>query len=333
MTDAAQKQNTNDDVVFGRQVLETEMQALGGLCSRLGESFSEAVELILNCTGRVVVTGVGKPGIIGQKISATLASTGTPSYWLHPVEAVHGDLGRIVAGDVTLALSNSGETEVAELMPSVKRIGAKVIAVTGNPQSSLARHADVVLDIGPIQEARPLELAPSASTTAMLAMGDALALAVARRRDFSKEQYALYHPGGELGRKLLRVEECMRGLDECASVTEEVAVTEALTLISTIPIRAGAICIVDADGKLRGIFTDGDLRRRVVSGETEFLKGPISAVMTREPKCVRIGDLAHEAAKILEEYKIDEVPVVDETGKLCGILDVQDLLAVRVVAS
>ena len=324
---------SSEDLAFARQVLETEARAIEGLIDRLGTAFHDAVELVLGCGGRVLVTGVGKAGIIGQKISATLASTGTPSYWLHPAEAAHGDLGRIVEGDIVLALSNSGETEVVSIMPAVKRMGAGVIAVTGDPKSSLARHADVVLDIGRIEEACPLGLAPSASTTAMLAMGDALALAVARRREFSKEQYALYHPGGDLGRKLLRVEECMRGLDECAHVTEEVPVAEALGRISSIAVRAGAICVIDGQGRLRGIFTDGDLRRHVLTGNTGFLNGPISAVMTSDPKRVRSGDLAQEAAKILERYKIDEVPVVDEGDRLCGILDVQDLLAVRVIAS
>ncbi len=329
-------EDQSDDAGFARQVLESEIQALQGLLPRLDEGFPEAVDMLLACRGRVIVTGIGKAGLIGQKISATLASTGTPSYWLHPVEAVHGDLGRIVKDDVVLALSNSGETEVIELLPAVKRIGARIIAVTGGSESTLAQHADVVLTIGPIQEACPLGLAPSASTTAMLALGDALALTVARRRDFDKEQYALYHPGGELGRKLLKVDEVMRGLDQCPRVSPETPVTDALNLITTLVAQTsgrapGAACVVDVEGRLVGIFTDGDLRRHLRQ-ETKFLKGPISAVMTRNPKFVRLGSLAHEAAKILQDHKIDDLPVVDADGKLCGIVDVQDLLAVRLIA-
>jgi len=316
-----------DDLEFARDVIQSEMRALQGVADRLGGSFQRAVDVIFACTGRVIVTGIGKAGLIGQKISATLASTGTPSYSIHPVEAVHGDLGRIVEGDVVLALSNSGETEVVELLPTVKRMGATIIAVTGDPASRLAKHADVVLDIGRIEEPCPLRLAPSASTTAMLALGDALALTVARRRKFDKEQYALYHPGGEIGRNLLRVEEVMRRLDQCAYVRAGATVIEALERIDRTPGRAGAVCVTDDAGRLVGIFTDGDLRRRVRQ-DTTFLKGSMSAVMTRNPKSIKSGGLAHEAANILKKHKIDELPVVDDDGKLCGVVDIQDLLAV-----
>jgi len=320
-----------DDLTFARNVIDSEIRALQSVRYRLGKPFTDAVEALLGCAGRVVVTGIGKAGIIGQKVSATLASTGTPSHSIHAVDAVHGDLGRIVEGDVVLVMSNSGETEVVELLPAVKRIGARVIAVTGNPQSTLARHADIVLDIGVIAEACPLGLAPSASTTAMLALGDALALAVANRRKFNKEDYALYHPGGELGRRLLKVDDVMRGLDQCAHVGEEATVIQALERIDATPGRAGAVCVTDAGGVLVGIFTDGDLRRRVRQ-DPAFLKGPICAVITRHPKCIRTGSLAQEAAKILKENRIDELPVVDNKERLCGIVDVQDLLAVRLIA-
>ncbi len=320
-----------DDLAFARKVIDAEVCALQSVRDRLGKPFSDAIEALLGCTGRVVVTGIGKAGIIGQKVSATLASTGTPSHSIHAVDAVHGDLGRIVEGDVVLVLSNSGETEVVELLPAVKRIGARIIAITGNAQSTLGKHADVLLDIGVIAEACPLGLAPSASTTAMLALGDALALAVANRRKFNKEDYALYHPGGELGRRLLKVEDVMRGLDQCAHVGEEATVIQALERIDATPGRAGAVCVTDGAGALIGIFTDGDLRRRVRQ-DPAFLKGPISAVITRRPKCIRTGSLAQEAAKILKENRIDELPVVDNQGRLCGIVDVQDLLAVRLIA-
>ncbi len=321
----------SDDLAFAREVIEAEIRALRGVIERLDPAFSQAVEMLLACPGRIVVTGIGKAGIIGQKVSATLASTGAPSHWVHPVEAVHGDLGRIAEGDVVLAFSNSGETEVVELLPAVKRIGARVIAVTGNPASSLARHADLVLNIGPVAEACPLGLAPSASTTAMLALGDALALALARRRRFDQEQYALFHPGGDLGRKLMKVEEVMRGLDLCPRIVGDAPVADALARIEDIPGRAGAICIVDPEGRLLGIFTDGDLRRRVRQ-DPAFLNGPISAVMTRNPKRIQRGRLAQEAARILKNHRIDELPVVDERDRLCGIVDIQDLLAVRVIA-
>lgn len=321
----------SQDLTFAREAVEAEIRALHGVIDRLGPAFGRAVDLLLNCTGRVVVTGIGKAGIIGQKVSATLASTGTPSHWVHPVEAIHGDLGRLAEGDVVLALSNSGETEVVELLPAVKRMGAAVIALTGNAQSSLARHADIVLDIGPVEEACPLGLAPSASTTAMLALGDALALAVARRRRFDKEQYALFHPGGDLGRKLMKVEEVMRGPELCPRIVGDATVADALARIDDIPGRAGAICITDPEGRLLGIFTDGDLRRRVRQ-DPAFLKGPLSAVMTRNPKRIRVGRLAQEAAQVLKRHRIDELPVVDDQDRLCGIVDIQDLLAVRVIA-
>lgn len=325
------QRGSHDDLSFGRDVIKKEILALKGLADSLDESFQQAVDLIFQCSGRVIVTGIGKAGIVGQKISATLASTGCPSYSIHPVEAIHGDLGRMVEGDVVLALSNSGETEVVDLLPAVKRMGVKIIAVTGNAESTLAAHADIVLAIGNIEEPCPLGLAPSASTTAMLAMGDALALAVARKRKFDKERYALYHPGGDLGRRLLKVEEVMRGLDQCAVVKVSVTVVEALSKVDSVPGRAGAVVVTGKDGRLLGIFTDGDLRRRVRE-DTSFLSKSIRSVMTADPKCVRVGSLAQEAAKILKDYRIDELPVVDEKHRLRGILDVQDLLAVRLIA-
>jgi len=316
----------NQDLNTARDVIEAEIRALQGLLSRLGDGFTAAVDLLDGCKGRVVLTGIGKAGIVGQKISATLASTGTPSYSLHPVEALHGDLGRIHADDVVIALSNSGETEVVALLPAVKRIGARIIAVTGDTESTLARHSDVVLCIGDIEEACPLGLAPSASTTAMLAMGDALALTVARRRSFDKEQYALYHPGGQLGRELMKVEEVMRSLDEFPHVIGDTPVKKVLDRG-----RAGAICVIDEDGMLTGIFTDGDLRRRILE-EKPFLDKPIADVMIANPKRITMGSLAHEAAKIAKEFGIDDLPVVDAEGRLTGLIDIQDLLAVRIIA-
>ena len=314
----------SENLSFAEDVLKAEIHAIEGMIPLLAEGFESAVDCLLNCAGRVIVTGVGKAGIVGQKISATLASTGTPSHFLHPVEAMHGDLGRIVAADVVIALSNSGETEVIDLLEPVKRIGAGLIAMTGNGESTLAKFSDIVLNIGKIEEACPLGLAPSASTTALLALGDALALTVAHRREFNKEDYALFHPGGDLGRKLLKVEEVMRPREECCVVPPDRLVKEALD-----PKRAGAICIVGDDDVLLGIFTDGDLRRRTLA-EKPFLNQPISHVMHENPKHITLGSLATEAAKIQSEFEIDDLPVVDADGKLCGILDVQDLLKARV---
>lgn len=316
-----------EDVRYGKKVIALEAQALERLVDRVDEGFQRAVDFILHCKGRVVVTGIGKAGIIGQKISATLASTGTPSYWLHPSEARHGDLGRVVKEDVVLALSNSGETEVSALLPFMKKIGAGVIAITGSSESTLARHSDVVLDIGQIEEPCPLGLAPSASSTAMLALGDALALTVLRRRNFSKEEYAFYHPGGELGRKLLIVEKVMRSGQANPVVKEDCQVLEALKVMTHTPGRPGAVSVVDGKGRLTGFFTDGDLRRRL-GRRQDFLKGAIKEVMTRNPKTIRKDSLAAEAYNILKVNKIDQLPVVDKKGIPVGILDVQDLLEV-----
>lgn len=316
---------------FVIEVLESELRALNEVVQRLDRTrLAETVRKILECRGRVIVTGVGKAGIIGQKISATFASTGTPAYWIHPVEAVHGDLGRILGEDLVIMLSNSGETEVVRLLPYIKRAGAGTIGVTGAPDSTLARHCDLIIDIGRITEACPLGLAPSASTTVMLALGDALALAAARERKFDRESYALYHPGGELGRKLMRVEEVMRAGEQCPAISEDATVREAIGRITGTTGRAGAICVVDGDGKLAGIFTDGDLRRRLLEG-ADFLDRPISEVMTRGPKHVKIGGLAGEAGHVMEKHRIDDLPVVDENGVLAGIIDIQDMLESRLI--
>jgi len=315
------------EIKYAREVILTEARTLHALADQVGKSFRQAVALIHGCKGRVVLTGMGKAGIIGQKISGTLASTGTPSYFLHPAEAVHGDLGRIVKQDVVLALSNMGQTdEILRLLPSIRRIGAKIIAMTGNPDSEMARHSDVVIDLGQIDEACPLGLAPSASTTAMLAMGDALALTVLKKRKFGKDEYAFYHPGGGLGRKLLLVDEVMRPPEENATAGPKTSVRDAIAAIRRTGKRgSGAVCIVNSRGKLLGIFTDGDLRRNLQEG-TGFLAKPIKAVMTPSPKTVRKGELAADAYKLMHEFRLDEIPVVDGRGKFVGMVDVQDLL-------
>jgi len=312
-----------------RDVLRIEGQAIAALRPKLGAQFVHAVELIQRCTGRVIVAGMGKAGLIGQKLSATLSSTGTPSLWMHPAEALHGDLGRVRRDDIAICLSNSGETEeITRLLPMLKRLGATLIAMTGNTRSALARYSDVVLDVSIREEACPLGLAPSASTTAMLAMGDALALAVADVRDFREEDFALLHPGGELGKRLLRVEDIMRRGAAHPTVTTTRRVGDVLRVITQA--RAGSACVVDRVGRLVGIFTDGDLRRHVKT-TPNLIHLPVERVMTRTPKTITQDRLAVEALRILKEHKIDELPVVDERHRPIGLVDVQDLLKAGLV--
>ena len=323
-----------DQVDYARTVLSTEASAITQVAATLAEEFCHAVEVLLNCPGRVVVMGVGKAGIIGQKVSATLASTGTPSHWMHPTEARHGDLGRVVKEDVVLALSNSGESdEMLWVIPSLKRIGARIIAITGRATSALGMHSDIVLEMGNIEEACPLGLAPSASTTAMLAIGDALALTVLRRRNFTKEEYAFYHPGGELGRRLLSVAKVMRIGDMNPIVADDATMHEALRAMTETRGSPGAAIMVDQDGRLSGIITDGDVRRRLLSGDQDFLLGPVRRVMTRSPKHISQDALASEALRMMREAKVDQLPVTDDQGMAVGIIDVQDLLDVDNVQS
>ncbi len=318
------------DLRFAREVLENEGRAILSLVERLDERFLAAARAVLECKGRVIVTGMGKPYLVGQKISATLASTGTPSYPLHPAEALHGDLGRIVAEDVLLVLSNSGETEeIVRLIPHVRKIGATIVAMTGKRESTLARHADIVLDMGAIEEACPLGLAPTTSTSAMLALGDALALSVQRGRNFTAEEYALYHPGGSLGRKFLRVEEIMRHGPRLATIGAQRTVKDAILAITEA--RSGAAVVVDEAGRVAGIFTDGDLRRRLAR-ETEILGSPVESVMTRSPRTIAPDRLAVEAMRVMGERKFNQLPVVDGERRPIGMVDAQDLLAIGLVA-
>ncbi|HXG62147.1 MAG TPA: KpsF/GutQ family sugar-phosphate isomerase [Planctomycetota bacterium] len=312
-----------------REVLRAEARAIQALADRLGPEFLQAVEAIRACRGHLVVTGMGKAGLVGQKISATFASTGTPSIFLHPAEAYHGDLGRVVREDVVLALSTSGETgEVVRLLPPLRQIGASILAVTSSRDSTLGRNADLVIELGRIEEACPLGLAPSASTAAILALGDALAFCVLTARGFDREKFAFYHPGGELGRKLMKVADVMRTGDRNPVVSEDTPLTEAITRITRA--RAGAVSVVDARGRLTGIFTDGDFRRRM-GQDPRLISSRIRDVMTRSPLTIGPDRLAGEALKILRERKIDELPVVNERGEPVGMLDVQDLLDVGIV--
>jgi arabinose-5-phosphate isomerase len=317
------------------RVLRVEADALARLAAgarEQGAALAEACALIqARCgdgrPGRLVATGVGKAGLIARKVSATFASTGTPSLFLHPAEARHGDLGMLQAGDVVLAFSNSGASEeIVALLPSVGLIGAELIAVVGALASPLARHARIALSIGGVIEACPLGLAPSASTTAMLALGDALALTVLERRGFTPERYARFHPGGALGRKLMTCAEAMRTGARLPLARPGTSVVDAMRAITRA--RAGSVVLVDDDGRLRGIFTDGDLRRRLMEAgdPATVLNAPVESVATIPCRSVRGDALVQAALHLCAEKKINELPVVDGDGRLIGLLDVQDLV-------
>ena len=312
-------------VKIAQDVIRIEAQALTALLPKIGREFEKACELILKAKGRVVLTGMGKPGFIAQKISATLSSTGTPSLFLHPAEALHGDLGRVMKEDIVVAFSNSGQTEeILKLLPVIRKIGAKLIAVTGNPRSLLAQHSDVVLDVSVKKEACTMNLAPTASTTAMLAMGDALAVALLEKKGFKPENFALYHPGGDLGKKLLlKVSDIMRTGKHNPLVREHEKIKHVLYKITSA--RAGSATVVDTRGILKGIFTDGDLRRHIHDGQ-DVLNWKVSRAMTHNPITIEAEKLAVLALEILRSKKIDEVPVIDKKRRPVGLLDVQDLL-------
>ena len=307
-----------------KEVLRIESQAITGLLSRIGKDFQRSVDLMVACQGRVIVTGMGKAGLIGQKISSTMASIGTPSFWLHPAEAIHGDMGRITRQDLVLALSNSGETEeLTRLLPILKRIGAKLIAITANRKSTLAKHSDAVLDVSVDREACAMNLAPTSSTTAMLAMGDALAVVVSEEKGFKPSDFALLHPGGQLGRRLLlKVKDLMR-TGASHPVVREAAPVKAVLLAIT-KARAGSATVVDSRGRLAGIFTDGDLRRHLDA--VRLVDLPVAKVMTRNPKTIDQERLAEEALQLLREYRIDDLVVINARRAPVGLLDVQDLL-------
>jgi len=317
-------------IEFAAETLRTEANAINEIIPRLGVSFIKAARLLRRCKGKVVMTGMGKAGIIAQKCSATLSSTGTPSIWLHLAEAVHGDLGRIESLDVVVVLSYSGETdELRTVIPVLKKIGCPIVAITGNTRSFLSEHATVVIDVRIEREACPLGLAPTTSTTVMLALCDALAIVLQQLKGFKAKDFAFYHPKGSLGRKLLlRVEDCMRTGKRNPMVSEDARVSEAL--LSITHARAGACVIVGADRTLKGIFTDGDLRRGIEK-HPSLPHMRVGDIMTRTPIVAHEGMLASEAMRILEENKVDELPVVDKRGRVLGLLDVQDLLAAGIV--
>ena len=317
----------------GREVIRAEANTLSALAEHLNDDFCAAVQILHDCQGSVLVAGMGKAGLIGQKIVATLASTGTRSHFVHPSEAIHGDLGRIHRQDVLLVLSYSGETEeVVRLLPAVKQLGATIIAITGQPASTLGKCAAVTLDLGAIREACPLGLAPSASTTAMLALGDALALVLSQMRHFSEEDFARFHPGGSLGRKLAKVEEAMRPLEQCRIARVDQTVREAL-LQSRPGRRTGAVMIVDDTGHLAGIFTDSDLAKLLEARRESCIDGPLAAVMTPRPTAVEVGTRLVVACQLLADRKISELPVVNAQGHPVGLIDITDVWNVPVAES
>lgn len=313
-----------------KAVLDIEANVILTLKDRLDESFVSAVDLILQCKGRVVVTGMGKSGAIGRKLAGTLASTGSPALFLHPAEGVHGDLGMVTSQDVVIALSNSGETdEIISIVPVIKRIGAKLISILGRTDSALGQYSDVMLDASVEREACPLGLAPTASTTAMLALGDALALAAMEARKFSAEDYAVLHPGGTLGRRLtMRVRDVMRTGDRMATVSKDEIVRDVLFAITKA--GAGAANVVNGVQKLVGIITDGDLRRHMLADE-RCLYRKAHEIMTPNPRVVNPDQLATEGMRILETFKIGELPVLDDKGKPIGMLMMKDLFQAGIV--
>ena len=312
---------------FAREVLRIEADALDRVRERLDSTITSAAERVFRCKGSVIVTGMGKAGLVGQKLAATLASTGTRAFPLHPAEAIHGDLGRIRADDVVIALSRSGETEeVLRLVPALRRLEAILVAITERASSPLGRLADLCVALGPIEEACPLGLAPSASTTAMMAVGDALALLVSRMRDFRAEDFALFHPGGNLGRRLAYVEDLMRTNGRLRKAPAGLTVREVFVSLAGPRRRSGAVLIVDEADRLVGIFTDSDLARLFERRQDDHLDWPIADVMTPDPIQVVVGASVAEAVELMKSRKISELPVVDRGGHPVGLIDLTDLI-------
>ena len=330
--DAGKTSAADPDLLLesGRKVIETEAQALLHLVGQIDETFVAACKLMLACEGRIVVTGMGKSGHVGRKIAATLASAGTPAFFLHPGEASHGDIGMITAGDVVLALSNSGDTaEILTILPPIKRLGVPLIALTGNPQSRIACEADISIDVGVEQEACPLGLAPTASTTAALAMGDALCIALLEARGFSAEDFARSHPAGRLGRRLLlHLSDVMHTGDQIPAVTSDARLSEALMEMTRT--RLGMTAVVDTERRVLGIFTDGDLRR-TLDKEVDVHRARIEDVMTRDCVTVSVDMLATEALNIMQQKAINALLIVDQDDRLAGALNMHDLLRAGVL--
>jgi arabinose-5-phosphate isomerase len=323
------RQESEQDLAYGRSIIEHQAEHLHIVAKRLDGNFSRAVHTLLNLHSgaRIVVSGMGKAGYIGMKLSGTLASIGFPSFFLHPADAIHGDLGRLRKDDVVVILSHSGETdEVIKLLPRIKQFGATCIAITSTKTSSLGSHSDIVIETGRIPEAGPLGLAPTTSTTVMLALGDALAMTLLKRRGISREEYAAFHPGGDLGRSLMLVSEIMRSRDSVCVVHEGTINKVALKAITETVGRPGCAAVVNDAGVIIGVFTDGDLRR-CLDAEREFLSQPIGNFCSRSPLTIRADQLAQEACRIIQERKVNQLFVLDPDGKPVGMLHIQDLLA------
>ena len=320
-----------DDLSIARRVLTTEADAVHALVNKLDDSFIKAVDIVFEAKGRVVVTGMGKSGLIGKKIAATLASTGTPAFFLHPAEASHGDLGMVTSRDVIIAISNSGETdEITDLIPFLKRFGVAVISMTGNPESSLSKASDVSLDISVKEEACPLGITPTASTTAALAMGDAIAVALLVRRGFRQEDFASFHPSGSLGKKLfIRVRDLMHKGNDLPLIMLSTPVMDAVMVISSK--RLGIAIVADSDGKLLGVVTDGDVRRGIQKWGKDFFDMKAEEVMTVSPKSISPEELAAKALSVMQSYSITSLVVPDEHGKIIGIIHLHDILREGIV--
>ncbi len=322
-----------DTVSYGKGILEEQIGALTRVASSLDDSFAHAVSVLLHRQpgARIVVSGMGKAGFVGMKFSATLASVGCPSFFLHPADAIHGDLGRLHPEDITILFSHSGETdEINRLLPRIKSFGAKTIAITASASSTLGAHSDIVIAIGKISEAGPLQLAPTTSTTVMLALSDALAMTLLRQKGFSKEEYARFHPGGDLGRSLMLISEVMRANDELCIVKESESTKDTLQAITQTKGRPGGAAVVDATGSLVGVFTDGDLRRHLEAG-VAFLSKPIGEVCSRSPISLPSNHLAQEACRIIQEREIDQLFITNERNEPVGMVDIQDLLAIGMI--
>jgi arabinose-5-phosphate isomerase len=318
---------------FALQVLQTEAAAVSAVAGGVDEAFERAVRLILDCPGAVLTCGIGKAGIIARKLSASFSSTGTPSHFLNPAEGVHGDLGSIRNGDLVVMLSDSGETEeILRMLSILKKLGHPVISISASRNNSLARFADVSLAYGKVREACPLGLAPSASTTAMLALGDALFLSVMKLRKFTSDDFAIYHPAGQLGRKLIKVSEAMtfKVGENLPVASDQLTVGDVLRQVSKIKRRSGAVILVNAREQVSGIFSDGDLRR-LITEDVAALQRPVGDVMTRNPKRVRGDALASEAMAVMKQFRIDELPVVDADDRPIGLIDVQDLVVLKML--
>jgi arabinose-5-phosphate isomerase len=317
-----------------RQVIETEAEAVRAMLDAIDDQFERAVRLIVDCPASVLTCGIGKAGHVARKISATFSSTGTPSHFISPADAVHGDLGAVRQGDVVMIFSASGESdEILRLLSIVKKLNHPVIALTSSRSNTLGRHADACLSIGKIEEACPLGLAPSASTTAMLALGDALALTAMSQRKFTADDFAVYHPAGQLGRKLIKVREAMtfRVGENLPIASDKLTVGQVLHEVSRIKRRSGAVVLVDEHGKVSGIFSDGDLRRIVTDNDGSALTRPIAEVMTKDPKRIFADKLASEAMALMRPFRIDELPVVDENDRPIGLIDIQDLVMLKML--